>query len=156
MRQENRKIFRWTLTGPCWFGIIQNVKHTLHFGDADMKQILKKLGFRFPDEMEKAIRFKAQRNAYLFLVISLLIWSLYESYKVYTAHSRLNLFPCLLLVTAAGIQTLSQCIMTHNAVKGNEDSHETGPLIKIVLLICVIAGVIAAAAASIILLSVKL
>lgn len=121
-----------------------------------MKQILKKLGFRFPDEMEKAIRFKAQSNAYLFLVISLLIWSLYESYKVYTAHSELNLFPCLLLVIAAGIQTLSQCIMTHNAVKDNEDSYETGPLIKIVLLICVIAGVIATAVASIVLLSVKL
>lgn len=106
--------------------------------------------------METAIRFKAQRNAYLFLVISLLIWSFYESYKVYTAHSRLNLVPCLLLVTAAVIQTFSQLIMTHNAVKGDEDSCETGPFIKIVLLICVIAGVIATAVTSIILLSVRL
>lgn len=120
-----------------------------------MKQILKKLGFRCPDEMEKAIRFKAQRNAYLFLVISLLIWSLYESYKVYTAHSRLNLFPCLLLVITAAIQTFSQLIMTHNAVKHNEDSCETGPLVKIVLLICVIACIMATAAASIILMGVK-
>ena len=43
-----------------------------------MKHFLKRLGFYSPDEMEKAILFKAQRNAYIFLVISLLAWSLYE------------------------------------------------------------------------------
>ena len=61
-----------------------------------MKQILQRLGFRKIDEMEQYIIFKSQRNAYLFLIAVLFIWSLYESYKVYVYHGRLNLFPCLL------------------------------------------------------------
>ena len=53
-----------------------------------MKQILQRLGFRKIDEMEQYIIFKSQRNAYLFLIAVLFIWSLYESYKVYVYHGR--------------------------------------------------------------------
>lgn len=115
-----------------------------------MKKILKRLGFRDPDEMERAILFKAQRNAYIFLMLALLAWSLYESWKVYADHSRINLLPCFLLVAATVIQTLSQMIMTHNAVKDDEDSYETEPLVKIALLLCVLFSVIATAAAAIV------
>ncbi len=120
-----------------------------------MKRILKKLGLHSPDEMERAILFKAQRNAYAFLMIALSGWSLYESWKVYEYHSRINLFPCLLLVIAMGIQTLSRLIMTHNAVKDDEDSYETGPIVKIVLLICVIFSIIATAAAAVVFMGVR-
>ena len=102
-----------------------------------MRKLLKKLGFHSPDEMEKAILFRAQRNAYLFLVSTLLFWSLYESYQVYHTHSKLNLLPCLLLVTAAIIQTLSQAILTRNAVKGDIDAFETEPFIKMIVIICI-------------------
>lgn len=84
-----------------------------------MKRLLERLGFDSPDEMEKAIFLKAQRNAYVFLMLSLVAWSLYESCKV-SYHSRLNLMPCFLLVMTMAVQSLSQCIMTRNAVK--EDS----------------------------------
>ncbi len=120
-----------------------------------MRQFLKKLGFRRPDEMEKAILFRAQRNAYLFLVVTLVVWSLYESYKVYTCHSRLNPFPCFLLVAALIIQTLSQLIMTHNAVKDDKGSYESEPIIKIILLICVLFSIIATAAAAIVFMGVQ-
>lgn len=43
-----------------------------------MKGIWKRLGFRRPDEMERFILFKAQRNAYLFLVAALFLWTVYE------------------------------------------------------------------------------
>ena len=120
-----------------------------------MNHIFTKLGFRKPDEMEKAILFRAQRNAYIFLVITLVAWSLYESYNVYIHHSRLNLFPCFLLVTALIIQTLSQLIMTRNAVKDDKDSYETEPLVKIILLICVLFSVMATIAAAIVFLNVR-
>lgn len=120
-----------------------------------MKQTWKKFGFHSPDEMEKAILFKAQRNAYIFLMITLSAWSLYESWKVYTNHSRINIFPCFMLGTAMGIQTLSQLIMTHNAVKDDEDSYETEPMVKIILLLCVIFSIVATAAAAVALMSVK-
>ena len=61
-----------------------------------MKRILGKLRFRKMDEMERHILFKAQRNAYLFLVTALIIWSFCESIQVYIHHSRLNLLPSLL------------------------------------------------------------
>lgn len=108
-----------------------------------MGKMLKKLGFHRPDEMEKAILFRAQRNAYLFLVSALLLWSCYESYQVYHSHSRLNLLPCLLLVAATIIQALSQAILTRNAVKDDVDSFETEPFIKIVILLCVMVSLIA-------------
>lgn len=120
-----------------------------------MKQFLKRLGFHSPDEMEKAILFKAQRNAYIFLVISLVSWSLYESYKVYVYHSRLNLIPCFLLVMTMAIQSLSQFIMTRNAVKDDEDSYETGAIVKVIVLICVIVSIIATVVTAIVFMGVK-
>lgn len=120
-----------------------------------MKQFLKRLGFYSPDEMGKAILFKAQRNAYIFLVISLLAWSLYESYKVYVYHNRLNLFPCFLLVMTMVIQTLSQFIMTRNAVKDDEDSYKIGAIVKVIVLISVIASIIAAVVTATVIMSVK-
>ena len=120
-----------------------------------MKEIWQKLRLRKADEMEQFILFKAQRNSYYFLLFSLLIWSLYESYQVFAYHGRLNLLPCLLLVVAVNIQSFSQLILTRNAVK-DDDSYETGPLAKIVLLICVVVSLIATVVAALVLVSVKI
>lgn len=115
-----------------------------------MKRIPKSQKLRKPDEMERHILFKAQRNAYLFLVAALVVWSFCESLQVYLHHSRLNLLPCLLLTAAVLVQSFSQLILTRSAVKDDEESCETGPLVKLVLLACVIAAAavtVAAAAA---------
>ena len=120
-----------------------------------MKNFLKGLGFRKPDEMERTIVFRAQRNAYLFLVAALVIWSLCESGQVYLHHTRLNLLPCLLLTGAMVVQSFSQLAMTRSAVKDDEDSYETGPLAKLVFLACVIACALAAAGAAVLLLGVQ-
>lgn len=121
-----------------------------------MNRILQKMGFHKTDEMERYIIFKAQRNSYIFLMIALLIWSLYESSKVYIYHSRLNLLPGFLLMSAAVIQALSQLIMTRNAVKDDDDSYETSPLIGIIILICAVIGLIATAVAAIVLMDTKI
>ena len=121
-----------------------------------MRGFLKKLGFRKMDEMERYIAFRAQRNAYIFLITALSIWSMYESIRVFVHHTRLNLFPCTLLVAASLIQNFSQLAMTRSAVKDDEDSYETGPLLKIILLICVVTGVIVTIGASFILMSVRI
>lgn len=107
-----------------------------------MRRIFQHLNLHRPDEMERHILFKAQRNAYLFLVAALVIWSFYESLRVYIHHSRLNLLPCLLLTAAVLIQSVSQLILTRGAVKDDEDSCETGPLVKLVLLACAVAAVV--------------
>ena len=121
-----------------------------------MKKILSQIGFHKADEMERHIRAKAQRNAFLFLVFALVIWTFYESYKVYSHHSRINLLPCMLLVGAVLVQGVSQLILTRNAVKDDEDSFETAPLLKIIILVCIIAGIIATAGAAFLLMGVRL
>ena len=121
-----------------------------------MRNFFRRFRFHKPDEMERHIVFRAQRNSYIFLIVTLLIWSCYESYKVYAYHAKLNLIPCMLLVTATVIQSLSQLIMTRNAVKDDEDSYETAPLLKIIISICVIVSVIVTIGAAIIFIGVKL
>lgn len=120
-----------------------------------MRRILKGLKRRRPDEMERHILFKAQRNAYLFLVAALVIWSFYESLRVYIHHSRLNLLPCLLLTAAVLIQSLSQLILNRAAVKDDEDSCETGPLVRLVVLSCAVAVAAVTAAAAVVLMGVR-
>ena len=107
-----------------------------------MKKFFKKLGFHKMDEMEQHIAFKSQRNALIFLLLALFIWTLYESYKVYAFHSELNPFPCFLLAAASCIQTFSQLIMTHNAVKGDEETPKASPLLKTILICLAIGAVI--------------
>lgn len=121
-----------------------------------MKQILKKWGFRRPDEMQRLILLKAQRNGYIFLALGLLCWSLHESYGVYARQDRLNLTPSLLLVGAALIQSFSQAVLTRRAVKGDEESCETGALSALILLSCAVAGVLVAAAGALLLLGARL
>ena len=121
-----------------------------------MKNFLKGLGFRKPDEMERTIVFRAQRNAYLFLVAALVIWSLCESGQVYLHHTRLNLLPCLLLTGAMVVQSFSQLAMTRSAVKDDEDSYETGPLARLVVLACILAAILAAVGGAFVLLSVRI
>ena len=119
-----------------------NVKSSLLFGGVIMKDFFKKLGFKKPDEMEQHIAFKAQRNALIFLWLALFIWTLYESYKVYTFHSQLNLLPCLLLVASTIIQAASQVIMSHNAVKDDDEAPKIPTILKEILLCVVIVVVI--------------
>ena len=113
-----------------------NVKSSLLFGGVIMKDFFKK------DEMEQHIAFKAQRNALIFLWLTLFIWTLYESYKVYTFHSQLNLLPCLLLVASTIIQAVSQVIMSHNAVKDDDEAPKIPTILKEILLCVVIVAII--------------
>lgn len=114
-----------------------------------MKNFFKKLGFHRMDEMEQQIAFKAQRNAFVFLLIVLFCWTMYESYKVYIYHTDLNPFPCLLLVAASVIQTISQLVLTHKAVK-DEEPATFSKVVKIVLPILITFAIIASIGTAII------
>ena len=60
-----------------------------------------------------------------------------------------------LLTAAVLIQSFSQLVLRRNAVKDDEDSCETGPLVKLVLLACVIAALAVTAAAAVVLMGVR-
>lgn len=121
-----------------------------------MKKLFKKLGFHKMDEMEQHIAFKSQRNAYIFLMIALLIWTVYEAVTVFVNDTMLNPLPSILLCVASAIQNFSQLIMTRNAVKDDEDSYEASPLLKIILWVCVVVGILVTVGAAILTMGVKL
>lgn len=120
-----------------------------------MKSLFKKSCFRKMDEMEQQIVFRSQRYAYIFLMIALSAWTIYESYQVFAFKIMLNPLPCLLLAAAMCIQTFSQLVITRRAVKNDEDSYETAPLFKIVVWVCAVCGVIVTVCAAMMILGVK-
>lgn len=109
-----------------------------------MKSFFLKLGFRKMDEMEKDIALKAQRNALIYILLALAIWSLYESFKVYTQHTSINTVPSFLLVTTSFVLILSQLVLKKRVVKGDDEYKETTSLLNII-----VVGVIAVAIISI-------
>lgn len=108
-----------------------------------MKKILNKLGFHKMDEMEKNIALKSQRVALVYVIIVLLIWSFYESYKVYAYQTTLNLLPCFLLVSTSLVLSMSQAIFKKQAVKDDFDYKNENPIWKFIVIAILIAGLIA-------------
>lgn len=109
-----------------------------------MKNFLNKLGFHKMDEMEKSIALKSQRITLVYILIALILWSFYESYKVYVYHTPINLLPCFLLVSASWVLIISQAILKKQAVKDDEDYKKENPIWKFVLITILIVGIIAA------------
>lgn len=119
-----------------------------------MKKPCRAAGFGRPDEMERAILAKARRNAYFFLLGALLVWALCESGRVYLYHTPLNLLPCGLLAGAVLVQEFSRLALLRNAVKEDEDSCETGPFLRLVVLACAVAAALATLGAAFVLMGV--
>ena len=124
------------------------------WGGAALKKRSGAAGFGRPDEMERAILAKARRNAYFFLLGALLAWALCESGRVYLYHTPLNLLPCGLLAGAMLVQEFSRLALLRSAVKEDEDSFESGPLLRLVALACAAATALATLGAAFLLMGV--
>ncbi len=116
--------------------------------------IVGRAGLGRPDEMERAIIAKARRNAYFFLVGTLLVWACFEGGRAGLHHTGLNLLPCGLLAGAVLVQEFSRLALLRNAVKGDEDSCETGPFLRLMILACVVAAAVATLCAALVLMGV--
>lgn len=86
-----------------------------------MKQLFEKMGFQKMDEMEKEIALKSQRNALTYVIVVLFIWSTYELYCSITQQVDFNKLPCILLITTAWVQTISQLLLKRRAVMGDSE-----------------------------------
>ncbi|MEG2094107.1 MAG: hypothetical protein RRY80_07325 [Lachnospiraceae bacterium] len=109
-----------------------------------MKKTINKLGFRKMDEMEKNIALKSQRIALVYVIIALLIWSFYETYKVYAYQTTLNILPCFLLVSTSWVLIISQLLLKKKAVKDDSDYQHENPTWKFIVIIILIVGLIVA------------
>lgn len=109
-----------------------------------MKKFEQKRFIRKMDEMEKHIALKSQRIALVYILVALLLWSFYESYQVYAYHTKLNLFPCFLLVSTCWVLIISQAIFKKKSVGDDAEYQKENPIWKPILLIILAAGAIAA------------
>lgn len=109
-----------------------------------MKEFFNKLGFHKMDEMESNIALKAQRNALIYVEFALMAWSLYETYKVYTYHTKLNSFPCFLLITTSMVMIISQLYLQRRAVKDDDEYKTENSLFKFFLCFAIGIGIIIA------------
>ena len=105
-----------------------------------MKSFFAKLGFRKMDEMEKDIAIKAQRNALLYILLVLTIWSFCEFFKMHTQHTSLNSVPSFLLVTTSIVLIVSQLVLQKRAVKADDEYKDT-PISKSIVLVVMIAAI---------------
>lgn len=112
-----------------------------------MKKLLEKFGIHKMDEMERSIALKAQRNALIYVGFALTIWSFYESYKVYTQHTEINLAPSFLLISTSLVLIFSQFYLRRRAVKGDEEYEKSNSILKVIVAAVLIMGIIALVAA---------
>ncbi len=119
-----------------------------------MKKRSAAAGFGRPDEMGCAILAKARRNAYFFLLAALLAWALCEAGRACLYHTPLDLLPCGLLAGAVLVQEFSRLALLRGAVKDDEDSCESGPLLQLVFLACTAAAALATLGAAFLLMGV--
>ncbi len=91
-----------------------------------MKTIFSKLGFKKADEMEKSIATRSIRVAWIYTVLFLFVWSLYESfYKSYYLHEAINLLPGFLLVSQSLIMGFSQLYFRNRMVDGEDEEKQS-------------------------------
>ena len=107
-----------------------------------MKSLFSKLGFRKMDEMEKDIALKAQRNALIYLLLVLAVWTFYESFKVYTQHTSLNSTPSFLLVSSSLVLISSQLVLQKRAIKGDDEYKDPTPILKVVVVGVIVTAII--------------
>lgn len=107
-----------------------------------MKPFFLKLGFRKMDEMEKNIALKAHRNALIYVLLALAMWSFYESFKSYTQHTSINSIPSFLLGTTSLVQIFSQLVLQKRVIKGDDEYKEDNPLLKIIIIGAIISAII--------------
>lgn len=98
-----------------------------------MKRFLKKISFHKMDEMERYYTYRSQRNAYVFLIFSLAVWSILEGGRGILEAKRIQPLPAILLGSASLIQLFSKLIFTRNAVKGDDESFEMEPFRKLAI-----------------------
>lgn len=108
-----------------------------------MKKIFGKLGITKADEMEKSIQLKSIRLAWIYTLLFLIAWSLYESYKVYRFNEPINSTPSFLLISQNLVLIFSQLFFRQQMVDGAEEENKSS-FGKIVMVTVIIIAIIVA------------
>lgn len=98
-----------------------------------MKMLFNKREFNKLDEMEKNILAKAQKMAYSYVLVVLMIWTFYESYRVLVHNTKFYPVPFFLFMTTYFVQNIAQFVLQKQAIKGEQEFKDPNPLRKILL-----------------------
>lgn len=106
-------------------------------------KIFEKLGIKKADEMERNIQLKAIRLAWVYTVLFLVIWVLYESYQARLLSEKVNLIPGALLVSQNLVLILTQLLFRFRMTSG-EDEAKKKPFLQAILIIAIVIAVVVA------------
>ena len=109
-----------------------------------MKKLFSALGFKKPDEMEKSIQLKSIRLAWIFTVIFLVVWGLYENHTAQINNESANLLPVTLLISQNFVLGFSQLFFRFCMTKGGSEEKESllGKIIPIVTIFGIIVVIL--------------
>lgn len=108
-----------------------------------MKELFSKLGVTKADEMERSIQLKSIRFAWIYTLIFLIAWSLYESCKVYRFNEPLNSIPSFLLISQNLVLIFSQLFFRQRMVDGAEEGNKSSVWKSVMVTVIVVAIIVA-------------
>ena len=103
-----------------------------------MKKLLKALGFSKPDEMEQSIQLQSIWLTWLYSVVFLGIWSIYECTAGGIKNGRINFLPLILLLSQNVVMYLSQLLYRASMTKGVEDEEKKSQFRKTLVIIAIV------------------
>jgi len=112
-----------------------------------MKKLLKVLGFRKADEMEQSIQLQSIRLTWLYSVVFLGVWSIYECTVGGINNGRINFIPLILLLSQNVVMYLSQVLYRASKTKGVEDEEKKIQFKRALVIIAIVVVIGAASAA---------
>jgi hypothetical protein len=109
-----------------------------------MKKLFELFGIRKQDEMEKSIRLKSIQLAWMFTVIFLVAWGLYEGYTARINHESVNFLPLTLLVSQNFVLIFAQLFFRARMAKGGGEEKESllGKIVPIIAVIGIAAVIL--------------
>ena len=120
-----------------------NVKSILHYyrGVVQMEKLFNALGFKKSDEMEKDIHLKAIQLTWLYTIVFLISWCLYESYTARINGENPNLIPLTLLVSQNFVLFFTQLFFRARMTSGGGEEKESlpGKVAPIAALVSIVA-----------------
>lgn len=108
-----------------------------------MKELFSKLGVTKADEMERSIQLKSIRFAWIYTLLFLIAWSLYESYKVYRFNEPLNSTPSFLLISQNLVLVFSQLFFRQRMGDGAEEENKSSVWKSVMVTVIVVAIIVA-------------
>lgn len=94
------------------------------------------------DEMDRTIQLHSEELGYKIALLSLCVWTLFNSYQTLVNNAAYEPFPSLILCLAVSVQSFSQIAIKQKMVSGDEEYKEPNRLLQIIIASIIIVAVL--------------